>query len=65
MNSRGQDGGAEMKWGALLVCAWMLLMAWWLREHPGLCFLAVFVAGMHANEFERSGRSEAESEVTK
>lgn len=54
-----------MKWGALLVCLWMFWCAWLSRNSPGLQLIAIFVAGMYANEFERSCRSKSESEVTK
>lgn len=54
-----------MKWGSLVLCVWMLFVAYWLRDSPVGNFIAVFLAGMWANEFEQSGRSKPESEVTK
>ena len=47
-----------MKWGSLLLCAWMILLAAWpFADKPGLQIIAVFLAGMYAQDFASSSKS--------
>lgn len=47
-----------MKWGCLLLCIWFVVLAAWpFSDSDTLQFVCIFLAGMYANDFERSCKS--------
>lgn len=50
-----------MKWGYLLLCIWFVVLAAWpFADRDGLQFVCIFLAGMYANDFERSQSKRAD-----
>jgi hypothetical protein len=55
---RSGQGSESVKWLYMLACIWFVVLAAWpFADRDTLQFVCIFLAGMYANDFERSRKS--------